>query len=195
MRDNIPEHMFLGHRFNSAEAEQVEAEGKVEQPPSTWTINLSVLWTSPRITPCDMASLSHILAEEIYAVQKEHIKSLNTWSDVNENEAMTQEDSAEASEEQMEFENNKISDSSEEMDSSEELDSSEDLDSSEELADSPLLKPSSEEVKALDTIMKDDYEYVLNGLNDAAIWDDSDLFEQLGDEPVVETEYNRLDYI
>ena len=191
MRDNIPENMFLGHRFNSAEAEQVEAEGKVEQPHSTWSINLSVLWTSPRITPCDMARLSHILAEEIYAVQEEHIMSLNTWRDVNENEAMTQEDSAEASEEQMEFENNnKISDSSEEMDSSEELDSSEDLDSSEELADSPLLKPSSEEVKALDTIMKDDYEYVLNGLNDAAIGDDSDMFEQLGDESGEETEYH-----
>ena len=167
--------MFLGHKFNSAESEQVEAEGKVEQPPSTWSINLSVLWTSPRITPCDMASLSHILAEEIYAVQKEHIKSLNTWSDVNENEAMTQEDSAEASEEQMEYENNnKVSESSEEMDSSEELASSEELDSSEELADYAYLKPSSAEIKAMDPIMKEDYEYFLN---DAAIRDDSDMFE------------------
>ena len=81
------------------------------------------------------------------------------------------------------------------MDSREELASSEELDSSEELADSPLLKPNSEEIKAMDKTMKEDYEYVLNGLNDAAIWDDSDMFEQLGDEPVVETEYNRLDYI
>jgi hypothetical protein len=49
------------------------------------------------------------------------------------------------------------------------------------------LKPSSADIKAMDPIMKEDYEYFLN---DAAIYDDSDMFEQLGDESVEETEYN-----
>ena len=66
------------------------------------------------------------------------------------------------------------------------MDSSEALDSSEELADSPLLKTNSEEITAMDKTMKEDYEYFLN---DAAILDDSEMFEQLGDESVEETEY------
>ena len=64
--------------------------------------------------------------------------------------------------------------------------SSEELDSSEELADHAYLKPSSAEIKAMDPIMKEDYEYFLN---DAAILDDSDIFEQLGDDSVEKTEY------
>eukprot|EP00092_Neocalanus_flemingeri_P021949 GFUD01023806.1.p1 GENE.GFUD01023806.1~~GFUD01023806.1.p1 ORF type:complete len:327 (-),score=121.09 GFUD01023806.1:75-941(-) len=87
VRDNIPENKFIQHSFNSVEAGLVEAEGKLDQPSSTWSINLSVLWTSPMITPCDMARLSHILAEEIYAHQEERMNQMNPWSDVNEIEA------------------------------------------------------------------------------------------------------------
>jgi len=35
-------------------------------PVSSWTINLSILWASDDITPCDMHQLSHLLADEIY---------------------------------------------------------------------------------------------------------------------------------
>merc|ERR1712098_755706 len=65
---------FMQHRFNSEEAAKVEAEGIVEEPRSTWSINLSVLWTSPTITPCDMSRLARVLAEEIYQVQEEQDK-------------------------------------------------------------------------------------------------------------------------
>jgi len=83
VRDNIPANKFIQHRFNSVEAGLVEAEGKLDQPNSSWTINLSVLWTSPIITPCDMARLSHILAEEIYAHQ-EDLDQKRSWSDETE---------------------------------------------------------------------------------------------------------------
>merc|ERR1719470_789539 len=86
VRDNIPAQRFIQHRFNSVEAGQVEAEGKVDQPTSTWSINLSVLWTSPLITPCDMARLSHILTQEIYAQHEEHVKEVNPWTVENETE-------------------------------------------------------------------------------------------------------------
>jgi len=46
----------------------------------------SVLWTSPIITPCDMARLSHILAEEIYTQKEEHLNQMRPWSDFTENE-------------------------------------------------------------------------------------------------------------
>merc|ERR1719233_2240998 len=67
VRDNIPSARFLGHQFTKAEVELVEAESRLQPlPTSTWTINLSVLWASPDITPCDMHKLSHVLADEIY---------------------------------------------------------------------------------------------------------------------------------
>merc|ERR1712112_799627 len=56
-------------------AVRVEAEGKIEQPRSTWSINLSVLWTSPTITPCEMSRLAQVLAREIYQVQEEQEKA------------------------------------------------------------------------------------------------------------------------
>merc|ERR1711874_425935 len=57
-------------RLSSAENEKVEAEGKVEEPRSSWSINLSVLWTSPSITPCDMSRLAQVLAQEIYQIKE-----------------------------------------------------------------------------------------------------------------------------
>merc|ERR1711970_381908 len=71
VRDNIPADKFMQHRFSSAENEKVEAEGNLEEPRSSWSINLSVLWTSPSITPCDMSRLAQVLAQEIYQVQEE----------------------------------------------------------------------------------------------------------------------------
>jgi len=68
LRENIPSTRFLAHQFTAAEVALVEADGRVEATAgSRWTINLSVLWASPLITPCDMHALSHVLAEEIYS--------------------------------------------------------------------------------------------------------------------------------
>ena len=91
VRDNVPEPTFLQHRWGGKEAEMVEEEGKaaVGRPGEDivikikevyrtlcictergWTVNLSVLWTSPTISPCDMAQLSRALAMEIYSGQQ-----------------------------------------------------------------------------------------------------------------------------
>merc|ERR1712215_59298 len=77
------------------EEAEVEEGGKVEEMETGWTINLSVLWTSPKITPCDMARLSHMLAKEIYAHREEH---LNLWTEEEEpldNEEKEEEKDAE----------------------------------------------------------------------------------------------------
>merc|ERR1711970_1007905 len=76
VRENVPEGKFMQHVYSPADAGRVEDEGKIEQPRSTWSINLSVLWTSPTITPCDMSRLAKVLAKEIYQVQEDHGK---TW--------------------------------------------------------------------------------------------------------------------
>merc|ERR1739838_254073 len=140
VRDNIPAVKFIQQRFNSVETDLVEAEGKVDQPNTGWSINLSVLWTSPIITPCDMARLSHILAEEIYAHQEEMLEQTNSLNDINEvdmEEEIGNEEIAIANFlksanifEPNEYENKE---SSEENDLSEENDSSEENDFSEEL--------------------------------------------------------------
>ena len=46
--------------------ELLESESQLPMPISSWTINLSILWASDEITPCDMHQLSHLLADEIY---------------------------------------------------------------------------------------------------------------------------------
>eukprot|EP00092_Neocalanus_flemingeri_P020066 GFUD01021727.1.p1 GENE.GFUD01021727.1~~GFUD01021727.1.p1 ORF type:complete len:257 (+),score=99.35 GFUD01021727.1:179-949(+) len=135
VRDNIPENKFIQHSFNSVEAGLVEAEGKLDQPSSTWSINLSVLWTSPSITPCDMARLSHILAEEIYAHQEERLNQINPWSETEETNEYASKDGG-------------VSDSSEEWDSSEELTEDE----------FSVLKVSTAE----DTITSEELEYLWN---------------------------------
>jgi len=66
VRDNIPSARFLGHRFTKAQVELLESESQLPVPVSSWTINLSILWASDEITPCDMHQLSHLLADEIY---------------------------------------------------------------------------------------------------------------------------------
>merc|ERR1712004_337535 len=66
VRDNIPSARFLGHRFTKAQGELLETESQLPMPVSSWTINLSILWASDEITPCDMHQLSHLLADEIY---------------------------------------------------------------------------------------------------------------------------------
>merc|ERR1711962_614828 len=49
-----------------AQVELLESESQLPMPISSWTINLSILWASDEITPCDMHQLSHLLADEIY---------------------------------------------------------------------------------------------------------------------------------
>ena len=175
VRDNIPAQRFIQHRFNSVEAGQVEAEGKVEQPTSTWSINLSVLWTSPLITPCDMARLSHILAREIYAQQEEQGREVDPWTDDKEME--TNENIKKN--ERTVLTNLLQSESSEEAnyDSSEE--SSED--------DLALLKISPAKDDALDMMTDEDLDYFLS---DAAVWDDSEEYNLLGDDSAEADYYN-----
>merc|ERR1712002_735360 len=84
VRDNIPADKFMQHRFSSAETEKVEAEGKLKEPRSSWSINLSVLWTSPSITPCDMSRLAQVLAQEIYQVQEDQGKLQDKAKEENE---------------------------------------------------------------------------------------------------------------
>jgi len=67
VRDNIPSARFVSHSYSPSEYELVAAQGlETRIRPRGWTINLSVLWTSPQVTPCDMTRLSHMLASEIY---------------------------------------------------------------------------------------------------------------------------------
>merc|ERR1712198_774621 len=89
VRDNIPSARFLGHRFTKAEVELVEEESRLQLvPASSWTINLSVLWASPDITPCDMHQLSHVLADEIYnrVEAREQLNAAAAWQDEEEEE-------------------------------------------------------------------------------------------------------------
>jgi len=102
VRDNIPSARFLGHRFTQAEVELVEEESRLQAVPvSSWTINLSVLWASPDITPCDMHKLSHVLADEIYnrVEARERLAAAAAWQ---EQEEMEVEEEVEE-EEQAEF--------------------------------------------------------------------------------------------
>jgi len=82
---------FLGHRFTQAEVELVKEESRLQAVPvSSWTINLSVLWASPDITPCDMHKLSHVLADEIYnrVEAREQLAAAAAWQEeeMGENE-------------------------------------------------------------------------------------------------------------
>jgi len=101
VRDNIPSARFLGHRFTKAEVELVEEESRLQPvPASTWTINLSVLWASPDITPCDMHQLSHVLADEIYnrVEAREQLNAAAAWQeeeDEMEEEEMEENEQAE----------------------------------------------------------------------------------------------------
>jgi len=97
VRDNIPPARFLGHRFTKAEVELVEEESRLQPvPASTWTINLSVLWASPDITPCDMHQLSHVLADEIYnrvEAREQQLAAAAAWQE--EEEEMEEEEMGE----------------------------------------------------------------------------------------------------
>jgi len=89
VRDNIPSARFLGHRFTQAEVELVEEESRLQaMPVSSWTINLSVLWASDDITPCDMHKLSNVLADEIYnrVEARERLAAAAAWQEEEEEE-------------------------------------------------------------------------------------------------------------
>merc|ERR1712181_110213 len=79
-----------------------EQESRLQaMPVSSWTINLSVLWASPDITPCDMHKLSHVLADEIYnrVEARERLAAAAAWQE--EEEEMEDEEMGEN--EQAEF--------------------------------------------------------------------------------------------
>jgi len=129
VRDNIPQTRFIQHRFNPKEVNEVEYETHLDEPKSSWSINLSVLWTSPKITPCDMVLLSHILAEEIYSHQDEQMKQRKSWneeSDAAAEEQIVKDDVSKL----LNFLDDEIKENKVTADSSEEKDSS-----SEEYAD------------------------------------------------------------
>ena len=86
---------FLGHQFTKAEMQLVEQESRLEAiPVSTWTINLSVLWASPDITPCDMHQLSHVLADEIYNRVEARDQLNHAWQEEEEMEEEKEENDA-----------------------------------------------------------------------------------------------------
>ena len=95
----IPVSRFLGHRFTKSEVELVEEEGRLQAlPTSTWTINLSVLWASPNITPSDMHQLSHVLADEIYNRVEARDQLAAAWQEEEEEveeEEVEEDDQAE----------------------------------------------------------------------------------------------------
>merc|ERR1712168_382186 len=174
VRDNIPEDRFMQHRFKSEEAEKVKAEGIVEEPKSSWSINLSVLWTSPTITPCDMSRLARVLAEEIYQVQEEHDKK---W----EEEAQEEFESNEFDLLRMvqSGEDEIVQTSDEEL--SDENDPEEYREIKEDLKKLGFIQPGDEDA-ALDTL---DY-----FLRNSDIWDDSEEFDLLGTDSAEQDYYN-----
>merc|ERR1712224_609902 len=176
VRDNIPENRFMQHRFKSEEAEKVKAEGIVEEPKSSWSINLSVLWTSPTITPCDMSRLARVLAEEIYQAQEEQGKK---WEEETEEEFERNEFDLLRMVQSGEDENLKSSDE----ESSDEKHSEEDEENliKEDLKKLALIQPEDEDA-ALDTL---DY-----FLRNSDIWDDSEEYDLLGTDSAEEDYYN-----
>merc|ERR1739844_526626 len=124
IRDNIPEKRFIQHRFNSKEVNEVEFETNLDEPKSSWSINLSVLWTSPKITPCDMVLLSHILAEEIYSNQNKQLKQRKSW---NEETAVEEQIVKDDKSDIMNFLNDGLMENTFSAESSEENESSEEV--------------------------------------------------------------------
>jgi len=189
VRDNIPADRFIQHRFNSAEAGQVEAEGRVEQPSSTWSINLSVLWTSPTITPCDMARLSHVLVQEIYEMQGKQEERMKPWAD---NKEIERKDTKEKQAEPINLIQSGVNDEDHSFeDSSEESieDSSEESieDSSEESIEDDLAFLKASENSVIDSLMNEELDYFLS---DAAIWDDSEEYDLFADDSAEQDYYN-----
>merc|ERR1711892_1592595 len=180
VRDNIPADRFMQHRFNSAEAGQVEAEGRVEQPSSTWSINLSVLWTSPTITPCDMARLSHVLVQEIYAMKGVQEERMKPWTD---NEEIETKDTKEKQDEPKNLIQSGVNDKDRSFE-----DSSEESieDSSEEPIEDDLAFLKASENSVLDSLMNEELDYFLS---DAAIWDDSEEYDLFADTDSAEQDY------
>jgi len=167
VRYNIPADKFMQQRFSSAENEKVEAEGKFEEPRSSWSINLSVLWTSPSITPCDMSRLAQVLAQEIYQIQE--------VQDMAKEENENKENGDEIKLTTM----NKSNEEEENNDSDESYDSVEN--SSEEFSskESGFLTMGSDDDLELDYF-----------LQDAPIWDDSEEYNLLDVDSEEQEYYN-----
>merc|ERR1711953_990045 len=98
VRSNVPEAKFgLLSRVPAWDID-VEVPGE-EETPGWFSVNLMVLWSSPRITPCDMAQLSHLLAMEIYH-HKEVIHVLQAESIEAEKEYYSEDDDEDEEEEE-----------------------------------------------------------------------------------------------
>merc|ERR1711970_351195 len=167
VRHNIPADKFMQQRFSSAENEKVEAEGKVEEPRSSWSINLSVLWTSPSITPCDMSRLAQVLAQEIYQIQEEQDMAKEENENKENGDQIKLTTMNKSNEEEENNDSDEIYDSVE--NSSEEFSSNE----------SGFLKMASDEDLELDYF-----------LQDAPIWDDSEEYNLLGEDSEEQEYYN-----
>ena len=63
VRTNIPEETFIALPNRPPVGYDLEVAGAER---GWFSVNLQVLWTSPNITFCDMALLSHMLSIEIY---------------------------------------------------------------------------------------------------------------------------------
>jgi len=77
IKQNIPEDKFVNQNYSPNDVNLMESESQIALPNSSWSINLSVLWTSPTISRCEMGQLAHMLVEEIY-VHKEDLGILDT---------------------------------------------------------------------------------------------------------------------
>jgi len=186
VRDNIPENRFMQHRFKSEETEKIEAEGIVEEPKSSWSINLSVLWTSPTITPCDMSRLARVLAEEIYQVQEEKGKK---WIEETQEELGNDESGLSSMVWSGENEKLKKSDLFEDS-----VESEEDLSEESEEKSSEEIKEHATKEDLLSLIQSKDDDSALDTLDyflrNSDIWDDSEEYDLLGTDSAEQDYYN-----
>jgi len=215
VRENVPEDKFMQHVYSPADAGRVEDEGKIEQPRSTWSINLSVLWTSPTITPCDMSRLAKVLAKEIYQVQEDQGK---TWEQKKTKEENMMEQSElsnllefekmEADEELLgESVNNKENSSEESKENITELsdllnliqshESAENKEESSEESEENITK----EISDLLNLIQSDYDLLNESIEDEdttvdyylsnpAIYDEYDEYDLLGSDSAEQDYYN-----
>merc|ERR1712038_89841 len=67
IKQSVPEEVFLtkGMQMNMV---LMDTDSSPATPERSWyNVNLRMLWTSDKITRCDMATMAHMLATEIYA--------------------------------------------------------------------------------------------------------------------------------
>ena len=75
VKESVPEQMFMrsGQQVKSMD---VVISAPVKEPGNWIDVDLTLLWSSPRITHCDMRSVVRMLFSEIYRHGEEVIKTL-----------------------------------------------------------------------------------------------------------------------